>query len=143
MDLNAPDSRGLRPIHLAAMRGMSETVAALLDAGVPPDAMGAEGNTALHLASWHMEEGAVAVLVRAGETFFRVGGLQAGAERKAGWLPEAVSFALYPLGPSLLESFTTTLLYSEGQTSSLVFFFMLCAACRALLFQVRAPPRRT
>lgn len=66
-DLNAPDSQGLRPIHLAAMRGMSETVAALIDAGVPPDTMGAEGNTALHLASWHKEEGAVAVLMRAGE----------------------------------------------------------------------------
>eukprot|EP00903_Cladosiphon_okamuranus_P008628 g8274.t1 len=65
-DLNAPDSEGLRPIHLAAMRGMSETVTALIDAGVPPDAMGAEGNTALHLASWHKEEGAVAALMRAG-----------------------------------------------------------------------------
>lgn len=52
------------------MRGMSETVAALLDAGVPPDTMGAEGNTALHLASYNKEEGAVAVLMRAGEPFF-------------------------------------------------------------------------
>lgn len=68
-DLNAPDSRGLRPIHLAAMGGMSESVAALLDAGVPVNAMGAEGNTALHLASWYKEEGVVAVLMRAGETF--------------------------------------------------------------------------
>ena len=49
---------------------MSETVAALIDAGVPPDAMGAEGNTALHLASWHKEEGAVAVLMRAGKPLF-------------------------------------------------------------------------
>ncbi|CAM9251989.1 unnamed protein product, partial [Hapterophycus canaliculatus] len=65
-DLNAPDSSGLRPIHLAAMRGMSESVAALLDAGVSVDAMGAEGNTALHLAAFNKEEGVVAVLMRAG-----------------------------------------------------------------------------
>ncbi|CAN0333975.1 unnamed protein product, partial [Ectocarpus sp. 13 AM-2016] len=47
-DLNATDRRGLRPIHLAAMSGMSESVAALLNAGVPVDTMGAEANTALH-----------------------------------------------------------------------------------------------
>ncbi|CAM9130053.1 unnamed protein product [Scytosiphon promiscuus] len=65
-DLNAPDRNGLRPIHLAAMRGMSDSVAALLDAGVSVDAMGAEGNTALHLAAFNKEEGVVAVLMRAG-----------------------------------------------------------------------------
>lgn len=52
------------------MRGMSECVAALLDAGVSVDAMGAEGNTALHLAAYNKEEGVVAVLMRAGEGKF-------------------------------------------------------------------------
>lgn len=42
-------------------------MAALIDAGVPVDAMGAEGNTALHLAAYHKQEGVVAVLMRAGE----------------------------------------------------------------------------
>lgn len=67
-DLNAPDSRGLRPIHLAAMAGMADCVIALVNAGVPVDAMGAEGNTALHLAVFHKKEGVVAVLMRAGES---------------------------------------------------------------------------
>ncbi|CBN78313.1 conserved unknown protein [Ectocarpus siliculosus] len=65
-DLNATDRRGLRPIHLAAMSGMSESVAALLNAGVPVDTMGAEANTALHLAAYHGQEGVIAVLMRAG-----------------------------------------------------------------------------
>lgn len=68
-DLNAPDSRGLRPIHLAAMLGLSDNVRALLAAGIPVDAMGAEGNTALHLAAYNKQDGAVAVLMRAGHAF--------------------------------------------------------------------------
>lgn len=71
IDLNAPDARGLRPIHLAAMHGMSETVRALVKAGVQVDAMGAEGNTALHLAAFYGQEGVVAVLVEAGEKYHR------------------------------------------------------------------------
>lgn len=54
------------------MGGMSESVAALLDAGVPVDAMGAEGNTALHLASWYKEDGVVAVLMRAGDIYIYI-----------------------------------------------------------------------
>ncbi|CAB1116199.1 unnamed protein product [Ectocarpus sp. CCAP 1310/34] len=48
------------------MSGMSESVAALLNAGVPVDTMGAEANTALHLAAYHGQEGVIAVLMRAG-----------------------------------------------------------------------------
>lgn len=48
------------------MVGMSEIVHDLLLAGVPVDAMGAEGNTALHLASFHRQDGVVAVLMRGG-----------------------------------------------------------------------------
>lgn len=65
-DLNAPDARGLRPIHLASMAGMTESVLALVAAGVPIDAMGTEGNTALHLAAFHKQEGVVAILMKAG-----------------------------------------------------------------------------
>lgn len=45
-----------------------DCVIALVNAGVPVDAMGAEGNTALHLAVFHKMEGVVAVLMRAGES---------------------------------------------------------------------------
>lgn len=48
------------------MLGLSDNVRALLAAGIPVDAMGAEGNTALHLAAYNKQDGAVAVLMRAG-----------------------------------------------------------------------------
>lgn len=69
-DLNAPDGQGLRPIHMAAKGGMLEAVQALIAAGVVVDAMGAEGNTALHLASFHGQDGVVALLMAAGTVCF-------------------------------------------------------------------------
>lgn len=73
-DLNAPDSRGLRPIHLAAAGGLSDSVLALVEAGVPVDGMGSGGNTALHLATHHGQEGVVAVLMQAGESTYGLAG---------------------------------------------------------------------
>ncbi|CAN0512133.1 unnamed protein product, partial [Scytosiphon promiscuus] len=66
-DLNAPDSQGMRPIHLAAAAGLHDSVMALVEAGVSVDGMGAGGNTALHLATHHGQEGVAAVLMQAGE----------------------------------------------------------------------------
>ena len=70
MDLNAPDARGLRPIHLAALGGLAESVVAFVEAGVPVDSLGTGGNTALHLAAYHRRDGVVAVLMRAGEALY-------------------------------------------------------------------------
>ena len=46
---------------------MHDSVMALVEAGVSVDGMGAGGNTALHLATHHGQEGVAAVLMQAGE----------------------------------------------------------------------------
>ncbi|CAN0316756.1 unnamed protein product, partial [Discosporangium mesarthrocarpum] len=66
VDINAPDKNGLRPIHRAACAGMADVVQRLLEAGVHVDTLGAEANTALHLAVFHEQDGVVAVLVEGG-----------------------------------------------------------------------------
>ena len=71
------------------MGGLVESVVALIEAGVPVDAMGAGGNTALHLAADHKQDGVVAVLVRAGETLCVL--IRAGNCRVVGDDDESVS----------------------------------------------------
>ena len=119
------------------MRGMSETVAALIDAGVPPDAMGAEGNTALHLASWHKEEGAVAVLMRAGKPLFLLflqgrSGAAAGCSKPCSRAPPP----LRPLFVGMLSMFVGMVFIrrkNKIDTCRCVYslMFFLCSLCPA------------
>jgi ankyrin repeat protein len=50
-DLNAPDSRGDRPIHAAAQAGLNDTVKLLVELGADPNAKNGAGKTALDLVT--------------------------------------------------------------------------------------------
>ncbi|MBC6417279.1 MAG: ankyrin repeat domain-containing protein [Rhodospirillales bacterium] len=65
-DLNARIEKGNTPLHLAAVFGNAEAVAALLDAGADPNARGEGGLTPLHAAAAHGSAEVVAALLDAG-----------------------------------------------------------------------------
>ena len=66
-DHNEKDGQGRTPMHLAALYGKPEVVAALADAGADPDALDGKGRTPLHLvAVLGNAPEAVTALVKAG-----------------------------------------------------------------------------
>ena len=66
-DPNAPDDQGRTPVHLAALEGRPEVMAALAEAGADPDALDGKGRTPLHLVAYFgTDPETVTALVRAG-----------------------------------------------------------------------------
>lgn len=65
-ELSRANSAGRVPLHMAALSGDKETVAALLAAGAPLDAADADGSTPLHLAAWVGSKGVLEAMVKKG-----------------------------------------------------------------------------
>ena len=66
-DPNAVDDQGRTPMHLAALDGTPEVMAALAEAGADPDALDDKGRTPLHLVAYFgANPETVAALVQAG-----------------------------------------------------------------------------
>ena len=66
-DPNAVDDQGRSPMHLAALEGRLEVIAALAVAGADPDALDGKGRTPLHLVAYFgTNPETVAALVQAG-----------------------------------------------------------------------------
>ena len=77
---NARDDRGRTPMHLAALEGKAELVAALAEAGADPNALDGKGRTPLHLvAGLGNTPKAVTALVKAGADL--------DAKEERGWTP--------------------------------------------------------
>ena len=62
----ATDAAGYTPLHWAAIRGNWEPFEALLDAGAPVNAVGADGGTPLHWACHHDRPDMIRLLLDAG-----------------------------------------------------------------------------
>ena len=64
--LDARNEDGRTPLHMAAAKGHSEAIAALIDAGADPDARNEDGRTPLHMAAEKGHSEAIAALIDAG-----------------------------------------------------------------------------
>ncbi len=67
------DGDGLTPLHLAAERGYTEAVEALLAAGADVNAKDVDGRTPLHWAAIHGQTAAVEALIEAGGVYVHQG----------------------------------------------------------------------
>jgi len=65
-DVNQVGNFGNRPIHVAATRGSTEELIALITGGADVNARGEHGSTPLHDAAGHEHEEAVKVLLKYG-----------------------------------------------------------------------------
>ena len=66
-DVNTKDSAGWTPLHLAAMGGHVEIIAALIDAGADPNAAGQMGKTPLVVAQEKRQDAVIQMLQPAGQ----------------------------------------------------------------------------